>query len=34
MIGRMGLHNYVQLNSITEYEKPQSGAAPYLKGGE
>ena len=34
MIGRMGLHNYVQLNSMTEYDKPQSGAAPYLKGGE
>ncbi len=32
MIARMGLHNYVQLNSISEEDKPKSGAAPYLKG--
>ena len=32
MIERMGLHNYVQLNSMSEHDKPQSGAAPYLKG--
>ncbi|SEM58218.1 bacterioferritin [Sphingomonas gellani] len=32
MIGRMGIHNYVQLNSLPEHDKPQAGAAPYLKG--
>ncbi|MBB5726730.1 bacterioferritin [Sphingomonas endophytica] len=32
MIERMGIHNYIQLNSISEHDKPQSGAAPYLKG--
>ena len=31
MIARMGIHNYVQLNSISEHDAPQSGAAPYLK---
>ena len=31
MIARMGIHNYVQLNSISEHDSPQSGAAPYLK---
>ena len=32
MIERMGIHNYVQLNAMSENDKPQSGAAPYLKG--
>ena len=32
MIERMGIHNYVQLNSTSEHDKPESGAAPYLKG--
>jgi bacterioferritin len=32
MIERMGIHNYIQLNSISEHDKPDSGAAPYLKG--
>ena len=32
MIERMGIHNYVQLNSISEHDSPKSGAAPYLKG--
>ena len=32
MIERMGIHNYVQLNAMSEHDKPQSGAAPYLKG--
>lgn len=32
MIERMGIHNYIQLNSISEHDKPESGAAPYLKG--
>jgi bacterioferritin len=32
MIARMGLQNYIQLNSITESDKPKAGAAPYLKG--
>jgi bacterioferritin len=31
MIARMGLQNYIQLNAITESDKPKSGAAPYLK---
>jgi bacterioferritin len=31
MIERMGLHNYVQLNSISEHDSPKAGAAPYLK---
>lgn len=32
MIERMGIHNYVQLNAVSEHDKPESGAAPYLKG--
>ena len=32
MIGRMGIHNYIQLNSVSEQDKPPAGAAPYLKG--
>jgi bacterioferritin len=32
MIERMGIHNYVQLNAMSEDDKPKSGAAPYLKG--
>jgi len=32
MIERMGVQNYVQLNSISEHDSPKSGAAPYLKG--
>ena len=32
MIERMGIHNYIQLNSVSEHDKPESGAAPYLKG--
>ncbi|WP_242096252.1 MULTISPECIES: bacterioferritin [unclassified Sphingomonas] len=32
MIARMGIHNYVQLNSISEHDSPKTGAAPYLKG--
>jgi bacterioferritin len=32
MIARMGIHNYVQLNAMSEHDKPQAGAAPYLKG--
>ena len=32
MIERMGLLNYVQLNSIAEDDSPKAGAAPYLKG--
>ncbi len=32
MIERMGIQNYVQLNSVSEQDKPSSGAAPYLKG--
>ena len=32
MIERMGLQNYVQLNSIAENDSDKSGAAPYLKG--
>ena len=32
MIERMGIHNYIQLNSISEHDAPKSGAAPYLKG--
>ncbi|WP_375250443.1 bacterioferritin [Sphingomonas sp.] len=31
MIERMGVPNYIQLNSISEHDKPASGAAPYLK---
>ena len=30
MIERMGIHNYVQLNSTSEHDSPKSGAAPYL----
>ena len=33
MIGRMGIHNYIQLNSLPEHDKPQSGAAPHLRQG-
>ena len=33
MIERMGIHNYVQLNSLPEHDKPESGAAPYLRQG-
>jgi bacterioferritin len=32
MIGRMGLQNYIQLHSVTEGDKPKTGAAAYLKG--
>ena len=32
MIERMGLHNYIQLNALSEEDTPKSGAAPYLKG--
>ena len=32
MIERMGLANYVQLNSASEYDAGHSEAAPYLKG--
>ena len=32
MIERMGIHNYIQLNAVSEHDKPESGAAPYLKG--
>lgn len=32
MIARMGIHNYIQLNSISEHDSPKAGAAPYLKG--
>jgi bacterioferritin len=32
MIARMGIPNYIQLNSVSEQDKPPSGAAPYLKG--
>jgi bacterioferritin len=32
MIERMGLQNYIQLNSISEQDKPAAGAAPYLNG--
>jgi bacterioferritin len=32
MIERMGIHNYIQLNSISEHDAPESGAAPYKKG--
>ncbi len=32
MIERMGIHNYIQLNAISEHDAPPSGAAPYLKG--
>ncbi len=28
MIARMGLHNYVQLNAMSEDDKPNAGAAP------
>jgi bacterioferritin len=31
MIERMGLHNYIQLNALSEDDTPKSGAAPYLK---
>ncbi|RDE05503.1 bacterioferritin [Sphingomonas aracearum] len=31
MIERMGLGNYVQLNSMSEYDAGHSDAAPYLK---
>jgi len=31
MIERMGIHNYIQLNSISEHDTPPSGAAPYKK---
>lgn len=34
MIGRMGIHNYIQLNAMSEQDKPPSGAAAYLKGGD
>ena len=34
MIERMGIHNYIQLNSMSEHDKPNSGAAPYLTKGE
>ena len=34
MIARMGIHNYIQLNSITESDKPKAGAAAYLRGGD
>ena len=30
MIERMGLPNYIQLNSVSEQDKPADGAAPYL----
>ena len=33
MIERMGIHNYVQLNSLPEHDKPESGAAPDLRQG-
>ncbi|KQN92879.1 bacterioferritin [Sphingomonas sp. Leaf231] len=32
MIERMGIHNYIQLNSVSEHDKPAAGAAPYLNG--
>jgi bacterioferritin len=32
MIERMGIHNYVQLNAMSENDKPHAGAAPYIKG--
>jgi bacterioferritin len=32
MIERMGIHNYIQLNSLSEHDAPKSGAAPYAKG--
>lgn len=32
MIARMGIQNYIQLNALSEQDKPESGAAPYLKG--
>ena len=32
MIGRMGIQNYIQLNAMSEDDKPKAGAAPYLKG--
>jgi bacterioferritin len=28
----MGIHNYIQLNSLSEHDAPKSGAAPYAKG--
>lgn len=31
MIERMGIHNYIQLNSAAEDDKPEGGAAPFLK---
>ena len=31
MIERMGIQNYVQLNSVAEDDSPKSGAAPYTK---
>ncbi|HEX8484569.1 bacterioferritin [Sphingomonas sp.] len=31
MIGRMGIQNYIQLNSVAEDDSPKAGAAPYLK---
>ena len=34
MIERMGIHNYIQLNSMSEQDKPHAGAAAYLKGGD
>ena len=34
MIGRMGIHNYIQLNAMSEQDKPHAGAAAYLKGGD
>ena len=34
MIERMGIHNYIQLNSISEHDAPEAGAAPYLGKGK
>ena len=31
MIERMGIHNYIQLNSVAEGDAPKGGAAPHLK---
>ena len=34
MIARMGIHNYIQLNAMSEQDKPQAGAAAYLRGSD
>ena len=34
MITRMGIQNYIQMNSVSEQDRPQAGAAAYLRGND